>query len=142
MLKYFLSWVNCTLNQKKWGTGSWDVVRWNWSFWPKNAYFRLKMAKVTCLKCEFLKNVWIIFHDSKCNLLKKGSTLILPKRFIQIYPFFTTWKSTNFLYLPSQQERERDDPHKILKMGSLHWVIILCNEIQKLRLVTELYLQK
>ena len=28
------------------------------------------------------------------------------------------------------------------KGGSLHWVIILCNEIKKLRLVTELYMQK
>ena len=53
-----------------------------------------------------------------------------------------SWKSANFLYPPSQQKREMDDPHKILKMGSLHWVIIPCNEIQKLRLVTELYLQK
>ena len=53
-----------------------------------------------------------------------------------------TWKSANFLYPPSQQKREMDDPHKILKMGSLHWVVILCNEIKKLRLVTELYMQK
>ena len=53
-----------------------------------------------------------------------------------------TWKSANFLYPPSQQERERDDPQKILKMGSLHWVIILCNEIKKFRLVSELYMQK
>ena len=45
-------------------------------------------------------------------------------------------------YPPSQQEREKDNPHKILKMGSLHWVMIPCNEIQKLRLVTELYMQK
>ena len=52
------------------------------------------------------------------------------------------WKSANLLYPPSQQKRERDDPHKVLKMGSLHWVIILCNEIKKLRLVTELYMQK
>ena len=53
-----------------------------------------------------------------------------------------TWKSTNFLYPPSQQERERGNPHKTLKMGSLHWVIIPCYEIQKLGLVTELYTQK
>jgi hypothetical protein len=51
-------------------------------------------------------------------------------------------KSTNFLYPPSQQEGERDHPHKILKMGSLHWVIVPCYEIKKLGLVTELYMQK
>ena len=118
------------------------MVRFYWSFWPKNAYFRLKMAKMTCLKCEFLMNVWIFFYDSKCNLLRKGSTFILLKRFNKICPFFTTWKSTNFIYPPSQQKRERDNPHKILKIGSLHWVIIPCNEIQKLGLVTELYMQK
>ena len=67
---------------------------------------------------------------------------MLQKRFIEICPLFMTWKSTNFLYPPSQQERERDNLHKILKMGSLHWIIIYCNEIQKLRLVTELYTQK
>ena len=130
MWKYFLSWVNCTLNQKKWATGFWDIVRWNGPFWPTNAYFRLKMAKMTCLKCELFGNVWVFFYDSKCNLLRKGSTLILPKRFIEIRPFSTTWKSTNFLYLLLQQKRARDNPHKILKMGSLHWVMIPCYEIQ------------
>ena len=67
---------------------------------------------------------------------------MLPKIFIKIWPFSTTWKSTNFLYHSSQKERERDNPHKILKMGSLHWVMIPCNDIQKLRLVTELHIQK
>jgi hypothetical protein len=100
------------------------------------------MAKITSLKCEFLRNEWIVFRDSKCGLLRKGSTLILPKRFIKICPFFMTRKSTNFLYPPSQQEGERDHPHKILKMGSLHWVIVPCYEIKKLGLVTELYMQK
>ena len=38
------------------------------------------MAKITSLRCEFLRNVWIVFYDSKCNLLRKGSTLILPKK--------------------------------------------------------------
>ena len=90
-LKCFLSWVNCTLNQKKWATGFWDVIRWTLSFWAKNVYFRLKMAKITSLKCKFLRNVCIVFHDSKCNSLRKESTLMLPKRFIEIFPFFMTW---------------------------------------------------
>ena len=97
---------------------------------------------MTNLIWQYLRNQWLIFSDSKCNLLRKGSTLMLPKRFIEICPFSTTWKSTNFLYPPSQQERERDNPHKILKIGSLHWVMIPCNEFQRLRLVTELYMQK
>ena len=91
---------------------------------------------------QYLRNQWLISSDSKYNLLRKGSTLTLPKRFIKICPFFMTWKSANFLYPPSQQKRERDDPHKILKMGSLRWVMIVYNEIKKLRLVTELYMQK
>ena len=100
------------------------------------------MAKITRLKCEFLRNVWIVFHNSKWNLLRKGSNLISPNRFIEICLFFMSWKSTNFLYPLSKQERERDNPHKILKRGSLHWVIIRCYEILKLGLVTELYMQK
>ena len=85
---------------------------------------------MTSFISQYLRNQWLIFSDSKCSLLRKGNTLTLPKRFIKICPLFITWKSANFLYPPSQQERERDDSHKILKMGSLHWVIILCNEIK------------
>ena len=110
----------------------------------RNSHFKPVILAIFSVKYTFLALHLTIsqkpvahFVWFKVQFTQERKYFNIAKKIYWNLSIFMTCKSTNFLYPPSQQ-----DPHKILKMGSLHWVIIPCYEIQKLRLVTELYMQK
>ena len=92
---------------------------------------------------HYLRNQWLTFLIQSAIYSGKEVLWYCQKDLLKSVHFLWPENSPiSYVYCPSQQERERNDPHKILKMGSLHWVIIPCYEIQKLGLATELHMQK